>query len=248
MMTRSLATLAALVLLTACAAEKPENAQAPTERQFVDLQHQQFAEQQFAIDDAMEGTNKYMYKFNAELDRWVLIPIVDTYTYLTPEFLRDRVQRFFLNFGEITNFTNALFQASPGKAATTLGRFAINSTVGVLGLFEVAEEFGLERQPEDFGQTLGYWGVGPGTYVVLPFFGPSNVRDTAGLIVDFATLYFVVPDNVQDDTVYKVGFYGVQPVNMRYSNKFRYFESGSPFEYEMVRYINTKSRELQIQK
>ena len=237
-----------LLILAGCSAEKPEIGAIPTDRQFVDQAHKQFGEEQFAIDDPVQGTNKYVYKFNAELDRWVLIPVVDAYTYDTPEFLRNRIADFFANVGEIGNFTNAVFQASPGKASETLGRFVVNTTVGLLGTFDVATEIGLDRHQEDFGQTLGYWGAGPGPYIVLPFFGPSNLRDTAGLAVDFATLSFLVPNHVENSTAYKVGFYGVQPINMRYVNNFRYFESGTPFEYELVRYISVHARELQIAK
>ena len=240
--------LLALLTLTSCSSVKPEDNATPVQRRFIDLQEEQYAEQQFTIYDPAEGTNKYIYKFNAELDRYVLIPIVDAYTYVTPEFLRHRVTDFFLNVGEFTNFTNALFQASPGKATTTLGRFVVNTTVGVLGTFDVATEMGLERHPEDFGQTLGYWGVDPGAYVVLPVLGPSNVRDTFGTVVDLATLSLVVPNDVENSTTYEIIAYGVQPLDMRYKNKFRYFESGNPFEYEIVRYVVSHSREMAIEK
>lgn len=236
------------LLFAACSAEDPFQGTTPPKRQFVDLQHQQYAEQQFAVDDPMEGTNKQLYKFNAQLDRYVLIPIVDAYTYITPEFVRDRVKYFFQNVSEVTNFSNAVLQADMSKAGTTLGRFAVNTTVGLLGTFEVAESIGLQRQPEDFGQTLGVWGVGPGPYLVLPFFGPSNVRDTAGIVVDLVTLSLVIPNDTESEAAYKIAAYGVYPLNMRYVNKFRYFETGTPFEYEFVRYGNTRLREMQIEK
>ena len=245
---RTILYVAMLLLVAGCAAQKPEDGGAPVQRHFIDFAEEKYAEEQFAVYDPAEGTNKYIYKFNAELDAYVLIPIVDAYTYITPEFLRKRVGDFFLNVGEITNFTNAVLQVSPEKAATTLGRFAINTTAGLLGTFDVATEMGLHRRQEDFGQTLGVWGADAGPYVVLPFFGPSNVRDTIGTIVDFATLTFVIPHRVQNTTAYDVAVYGVQPVDMRYENQFRYFESGTPFEYEIVRYIASHSRELEIEK
>jgi phospholipid-binding lipoprotein MlaA len=238
----------ALAALTACAATTPETDGTPVERHFTDAAHEQYAEEQFAVYDPFEGTNKYIYKFNAEADEYVLIPIVDAYTYVTPEFLRHRVSDFFHNVGEVTNFTNAVLQVSPEKAATTLGRFAVNTTVGLLGTFDVATDMGLNRQPEDFGQTLGYWGADAGPYIVLPLLGPSNLRDTVGQVADWATLSFVVPNHVEYTTAYEIAAYGVQPLDMRYENKFRYFESGTPFEYELVRYITTHSRELEIEK
>lgn len=234
--------------LTACSADDPYQGATMPERHFTDPHRQQFAEEQFAVDDSLAGMNKQIYTFNAQLDRYVLLPIVDVYEYITPRFLRTRVSNFFSNVGEFKNFTNATLQADATKASTTLGRFAVNTTVGVLGLFDVATDMGLDRQPEDFGQTLGVWGVGSGDYLVLPFFGPSNVRDTVGLVVDFAAFSLAVPNHIEDETAYKVAFYGVQPLDARYVNKFRYNESGSPFEYEFVRYGYTRLRDLQIQK
>lgn len=236
------------LLLSACSANDPYEGTTPPVRGFVDLQQKQFAESQFAVSDPLEGLNRNVYVFNAQLDRYVLIPIVDGYTYITPEFLRSRVSRFFENVGEFKNFTNSVLQADAGKSGTTLGRFTVNTTVGLLGTFDVASEMGLERQSEDFGQTLGVWGVGPGAYVVLPFFGPSNVRDTVGTVVDIAAFSLVVPNHIEEETAYKVVSYGLQPVNQRYVNKFRYFESGTPFEYEFVRYGSSRFREMQVQK
>lgn len=241
----SLLLIGAVASLSACGNDPMEEATPPS-RQFIDLQHQEYAERQFYVSDPAQGANKHIYKFNAQLDRYVLLPIVDAYKFVTPEFLRTRVSRFFANVGEITNFTNSVLQGSGSKAATTLGRFAINTTVGLLGTFEVASDWGLERQQEDFGQTLGVWGAGPGPYVVLPFFGPSNLRDSVGIAADLALFSLIIPNDVEDETAYKVAFYGVQPLNMRYINPFRYYESGTPFEYEFVRYLNTQARELAV--
>lgn len=247
-MMRLVSLFSAVLLLNACASTDPYAGTTPTTRGFADLQQQQAAERQFAVSDPLENMNRGVYVFNAQLDNYVLLPIVDAYTFVTPEFLRDRVSRFFENVGEFRNFTNSVLQADVEKSGTTLGRFAVNTTVGLLGTFDVASEMGLERQPEDFGQTLGVWGVEPGAYIVLPLFGPSNVRDTVGTVVDLAAFSLVVPNDIEDKTAYKVVAYGVQPLNMRYVNKFRYFESGTPFEYEFVRYGNSYMRELQIKK
>ena len=238
---------ACLLVVTACASDPYKDATAPA-RMIPEAEQKQIAEEQFAVGDPFEGINRNVYLFNAQLDRYVLLPIIDGYVYATPEFLRTRVSRFFENVGEFRNFTNATLQGRPEKMGTTVGRFAINTTIGLLGTFDVATGMGLERQPEDFGQTLGVWGAGPGAYIVLPFFGPSNVRDTVGTVVDIAAFSLMMPNDIEDETAYKVVTYGVQSLDMRYVNKFRYFESGSPFEYEFVRYGSEHLREMQIQK
>lgn len=236
--------LSSLLLLAACQSV-PANPE-PPRRQFVDTTKEMFAVEQFNVNDPIEGTNKQLYKFNAEVDEYVLLPVVDSYKYVASEFVRNRVHDFFLNVGEFNNFTNAVFQLKPEKAGTTLGRFAVNTTAGVLGTFDVATEIGLKRQPNDFGKTLGYYGVDAGPYLVLPFFGPSNIRDTTGLIVDIALFSIAIPNDIENSTAYEVVDYGVQPIDMRANNNFRYYESGSPFEYELVRYISSTGRQLVI--
>jgi phospholipid-binding lipoprotein MlaA len=235
-------------LLSACATREPYGeGNAPT-RRYSDIAASENFQRQFVVYDPVEGTNKHIYKFNAELDNYVLIPIVNGYKTVTPEFVRTGVSNFFLNVGEVTNFINSTLQASPKKASITLARFAINTTAGLLGTIDVATKMGIERRQEDFGQTLGVWGAGPGAYVVLPVVGPSNVRDATGKLVDLVTLSFIIPNHVEDNDGYKVVAYGLLPLDTRYRNDFRYFQSGSPFEYELVRYLNTQSRKLQIEK
>lgn len=240
--------LSSLLTLSACGETRvtPDENTPQPHRHFADALDRQFAERQFAVYDPAQPVNKQVYKFNAELDKYFFIPVVDAYKYVTPEPVRHSVANFFMNVGEVTNFMNALFQMKPYQATKTLGRFAVNTTVGLLGTFDVATDWGLPRQPEDFGETLGYWGVAPGAYVVLPVLGPSNVRDTFGKVADYATLYFVIPSSVRDSTAYDVVAYGVEPINARYVNDFRYYSTGSPFDYELVRYIATRARAQDI--
>ena len=245
---RFLSVILCVSLLSGCAGRKPYGEDIAPERQVNAIQARMPGEPQFVVYDPAEATNKHLYKFNAQLDNYLLLPIVDGYKAVTPEFLRKAIGNFFLNVGEVPNFTNAVLQAKPKKAGITVGRFAVNTTIGLLGTFDVATKMGMERQPEDFGQTLGVWGAGPGPYVVLPVLGPSNVRDATGKAVDLLTLAFLIPNSVEDETAYKVAVYGLAPINSRYQNNFRYYRSGSPFEYELVRYINTQARELQIKK
>lgn len=248
-MTRHLLTLLlVLTSLTACQSRTPYGQDIAPERQINTIQARTAGQQQFVVYDPAEATNKRLYKFNAKLDDYVLIPIVNGYKAITPEFLRKAIGNFFANVGEVPSFTNAVLQGKAKKAGITTSRFVINTTVGLLGTMDVATKWGIDRQPEDFGQTLGVWGAGAGPYVVLPVLGPSNVRDTTGKVVDIVTLAFLIPSDVQDETAFKIATFGVAPINSRYQNNFRYYRSGSPFEYELVRYITTQSRELQIKK
>jgi hypothetical protein len=160
--------------------------------------------------------------------------------------LRGSIGMFFLNLGEISIFTNSVLQASPDKATPTLGRFMINSTIGLFGLFDVATELGVPRQIADFGQTLAVWGTDTGPYLVLPALGPSNMRDAVGTAVDWATLSFAIPGSILDKTLYDYAPIGFQEIDTRYQVPFRYHSTGSPFEYELVRYAATIARKVQI--
>jgi len=135
--------------------------------------------------DPWEAWNKPVYNFNDKVDGYFLKPVATGYRWLMPDAGERAVTRFFGNLGEISNTVNNLLQGKPGQAANSTGRFLFNSTLGVGGLFEVAESMGLRKyDAEDFGQTLGVWGVGPGPYIVLPFLGPSNLRDAPARLVD----------------------------------------------------------------
>ncbi|MFI2812291.1 VacJ family lipoprotein [Microbulbifer sp. YPW16] len=138
--------------------------------------------------DPWEGFNRAVFRFNDTADRWVLKPMAVTYRQVTPIFMQHGVSNFFGNLFEITNSFNSVLQWKWGEAGNGAGRFLINSTVGVAGLFDVAEHVGLEpTDGEDFDQTLAVWGVPSGPYLVLPFFGPSTVRGVPGMAVDYYT-------------------------------------------------------------
>jgi phospholipid-binding lipoprotein MlaA len=137
-------------------------------------------------NDPLEGYNRAMFGFNDGVDRILFKPVATGYKTVMPEFARTGVTNFFANLGDVWIGINNVLQGKIGAGASDLGRFAINTTVGIVGLFDVASRAGLEKHNEDFGQTLGRWGVGSGAYVVLPFFGPSNFRDGFGrLLVDW---------------------------------------------------------------
>ena len=137
--------------------------------------------------DPFEGFNRAMYTFNDKLDTYALKPLAKGYRAITPAPVSKGISNFFSNLHDPMAMLNNFLQGKPGKAASDLGRFLINSTLGMLGLFDVSTEIGLQKHDEDFGQTLAVWGVGDGPYLVLPFFGPSNVRDGFSLPVDWET-------------------------------------------------------------
>jgi len=129
--------------------------------------------------DPLEPLNRKVFAFNDAVDNYALQPVAKGYVAATPLPVRTGVNNFFSNLEDAWNGFNNLLQGKPGNAASDVGRLLINSTVGILGLFDVASEVGLEKHDEDLGQTLGVWGVGPGPYLVLPLMGPSTLRDTA---------------------------------------------------------------------
>ena len=136
------------------------------------------------ISDPLEGLNRVIFTFNDGVDIFVLRPIAALYGFIAPSVVKRSIGNSFENLNAPVVLANDLLQLEFGDAATTTGRFVVNSTVGVLGLFDVAENFGLPHHPADFGQTLHSYGVGPGPYLILPLLGPSTARDGVGDVVD----------------------------------------------------------------
>lgn len=134
--------------------------------------------------DPIEGFNRAMYAFNEGVDTVLIKPVAQGYDAVLPSPVRTGVTNFFGNIADFFVGVNNLLQGKPQQAASDMGRVFINSTLGLLGVIDVATLAGLEKHEEDFGQTLGRWGIGDGAYVVLPIFGPRTVRDTVGFVVD----------------------------------------------------------------
>lgn len=134
--------------------------------------------------DPFEPMNRAVYSFNDALDQAVMQPLAKGYRAVLPSFVRTGISNFFSNINDILIALNNLLQGKVVAAASDMGRVVVNSTLGLGGLFDVATNMGLEKHNEDFGQTLGFWGVGDGPYLVLPFLGPSNLRDAIGRAVD----------------------------------------------------------------
>ena len=151
------------------------------------------------VSDPWESLNRKTFAFNEFLDRNFLKPAAKGYQAITPEPVDTSVTNFFSNLREVPSFVNHLAQARPKDAAADAGRFILNTTVGVLGLFDVASKVGIEQKNSDFGLTLGRWGIGSGPYLVLPFLGPSTVRDAAGQTLDvfsYPVVYLEAPAEI----------------------------------------------------
>ncbi|HSW52169.1 MAG TPA: VacJ family lipoprotein [Sulfuricaulis sp.] len=170
-----------LVGLSACA-----TTQQPPDEDVLSPQAEAEPEQDNARDP-LEGFNRAMYTFNDKFDRYLLKPVAKGYRAITPKPVSRSISNFFSNLRDPGIMLNNLLQGKPKQAASDLGRFLVNTTLGIAGLFDVASKMGMEKHNEDFGQTLGKWGVGEGPYLVLPFLGPSTLRDGAALPVDWQT-------------------------------------------------------------
>jgi phospholipid-binding lipoprotein MlaA len=232
----------ALLLLGACAATpelppeiaaRPEFAEVASEPSVLD------------VYDPLEAFNRAMYNFNAGFDRYVFLPIVRAYDFVTPEFVADRISDFFNNFRELPTFANALLQLKGETAGRSAVRFVVN-TMFTGGLYDLAGAQGIPQITEDFGQTLGHWGAGPGPFLVLPVLGPSNLRDTTGIVTDALFFWWLTPGEISSSLAYNAVRFGLQPVDTRRQVAFRYYQTGSPFEYELVRLLSTEKRKLDV--
>jgi phospholipid-binding lipoprotein MlaA len=147
--------------------------------------------------DPLQGMNRSVYRFNDAVDRAVFKPVAQTYRAALPDPVRSCVSNFFGNIGDVWSSANLFLQGRVPDGINGFGRVLMNTTVGGLGCFDAAATVGVPRQRTDFGVTLGSWGLGSGPYLVLPFFGPSTVRDGAGLIVDVQGNFISDLDNVR---------------------------------------------------
>lgn len=152
--------------------------------------------------DPLESFNRSVYYFNDTVDSAVVKPVAHGYNAVVPGPVKLMISNFFSNLNDITVAINNLLQLKITKAASDCGRVVINSTVGLFGIIDIATPVGLKKHNEDFGQTLGYWGVGSGPYLMLPFLGPSSIRDGIGLATDSTTdvVWRIDPVNVRNWT------------------------------------------------
>ncbi len=184
--------------------------------------------------DPLEPVNRAVHNFNEGFDQVLLKPVAQVYDTLLPDFAKTSVGNFFSNLGDVTVLANDILQFKLEQGSRDFMRLAVNSTFGILGLLDVASEMGLQKHNEDFGQTLGYWGIGSGPYLVLPFIGPSNIRDTAGFLVD--TEYTDLARN-HDDVATRNPVLALRVVSRRADllDAKRAVESAALDEYEFTR-------------
>jgi phospholipid-binding lipoprotein MlaA len=238
----ALACAFVLGLLAGCAGKPPLPPEIAAQPQLAEAAR---APSVIDVYDPLEPLNRAIYNFNAGFDRYIFLPIVRAYEFVTPVFVQDRISDFFDNIGEIPTFANNVLQLKADAAGRSATRLIIN-TMFTAGLFDLAEARGVPRVPEDFGQTLGHWGAGAGPFLVIPVLGPSNLRDATGLTADSALLWALTPAVVADSYALTGTRYGLQAIDTRRRTAFRYFETGSPFEYDLVRLIYTEKRKLDI--
>ena len=163
--------------------------------------------------DPFQGFNRGVYSFNYAVDKAFLKPIAQGYKAVTPDPVERGVGNFFRNLNEPLNIFNNLLQGKIDGALSSTYRFTVNSTVGVLGLFDVAKSYNVNPSPEDFGQTLASWGVSPGPYIIVPFLGPTNFRDGVGRIIDTSVLY--PNQEITDSSQGETGLLVLNVINLR---------------------------------
>lgn len=163
--------------------------------------------------DPFESYNRAMHGFNQDFDKAIATPVAKAYQKITPTWLDKAITNFFSNLGDFVVLTNDLLQFKFLQAASDTARIVFNSTVGLFGLFDPATKLDFRKHNEDFGQTLGYWGMPTGPYFVLPFLGPSTIRDSAGLAVDYIYVDPVV--NYYDDLTTRYSLLALNYIDKR---------------------------------
>jgi phospholipid-binding lipoprotein MlaA len=195
--------------------------------------------------DPWERLNRFTYRFNARFDENVFLPVANGYRRV-PRPVRAGVHNFFDNLAEVKSVVNYALQLRFGGGVHSLGRFVINSTLGIGGLFDVATKLHVKGDQTGFGTTLAQWGVHPGPYLVIPLLGPSTLRDGVGYLGDYGIEYGI---NLAD--LYR-GYQSwalstVSAIDQRANIGFRYYATGSPFEYETIRFLYVRKELIEDQ-
>ena len=186
--------------------------------------------------DPWEKLNRFTYRFNARFDDRVFLPLANSYRRVLPNPVRVGIHDFFSNLAEIPSIVNYALQLRWIKDARNIGRFVINSTIGIGGLLDIATKLHLPVAQTGLSATLATYGVDPGPYLMIPLLGPSTLRDGVGFLGDYAVDYFIDPvDLYRGAQSYASSI--VNAVDQRSNISFQYFGTGSPFEYETVRFL-----------
>ena len=195
--------------------------------------------------DPLENFNRGVNSFNQTMDEIVFNPISKLYKAITPDIIEKGVSNFFSNLGDLSVIANEILQSKFDKAASDVSRVLINSTIGLLGFFDISSEIGLPKHNEDFGQTLAHWGFKPGPYIVVPFFGPATFRDLSSLVIDKGALN---PMFYIEDDMTKAGLLTLNYVDFksRFSNTNDLIGAASLDEYEFIKNAYFEKRAYEI--
>jgi phospholipid-binding lipoprotein MlaA len=190
--------------------------------------------------DPWERVNRFTYRFNARFDDAVFLRAANAYRRV-PSPIRSGVHNFFGNLSEVDSVINYALQWRLTLAGRSLGRFVINSTIGIGGLFDTAARLKLPGAPTGLSSTLAKWGMHPGPYLVIPLLGPSTLRDGLGFLGDYGTSYGInIAGLYRGNVSWALGT--VNAVDQRSNVNFRYYSTGSPFEYENIRFLYVRKR------
>ena len=190
--------------------------------------------------DPFERLNRFTYRFNSRFDEALFLPVADTYRRI-PSPIRAGVHNFFGNLSEIDSVINYTLQWRLRLGVRSLGRFVVNSTIGIGGLFDPATKLKIIAAPTGLATTLAKWGMHPGPYLVIPLLGPSTLRDGLGFVGDYGTSYAIdIAHLYRGDASWALST--VNAVDQRANIDFRYYSTGSPFEYENIRFLYVRKR------
>jgi phospholipid-binding lipoprotein MlaA len=190
--------------------------------------------------DPWERLNRFTYRFNARFDEAIFLPVADTYR-RAPRPIRAGIHNFFGNLAEIDSVINYTLQWRLKYGWRSFTRLAINRTIGIGGLFDVATKLKLPGSPTGFATTLAKWGMHPGPYLVIPLLGPSTLRDGVGFLADYGAEYGINVAGLYRGNV-SWGLGTVNVIDQRANINFRYYSGGSPFEYETIRFLYVRRR------
>ncbi|WP_051785751.1 MlaA family lipoprotein [Endozoicomonas numazuensis] len=198
------------------------------------------------VYDPLESFNRQVFAFNRQLDRYFLEPVVQLYETVTPSFVRVGVANFFQNLKEVSTVLNSALQFDGERTLKSASRLVINSTLGMLGLFDPATSMGIPHKRNEFGSTLAKYGVGAGPYLVVPVIGPYSLRDVSGLVVDLSAEDHIDFTGVPSQVFAEPEVFAIYGINYRYTVPMSYDDFSSPFSYDMIRFLYTRKRKLEL--
>jgi phospholipid-binding lipoprotein MlaA len=201
------------------------------------------------VYDPLEPLNRRIYYFNYEFDKWVGLPVSNSYKFFFPETARTGVKNFFANLYEPISAINGIFILDYKIFSVSIGRFLVNSTIGIAGLFDVATKIHLEEKKRTLDDTFAVYGIGTGPYLILPFLGPSNLRNVTAELITFVLREPLDPINVFTGELWEdIALLSIHAVDTRSRIPFEAYSMGTPFEYEYVRMLYLKAVKLKVKK